>query len=738
MKDSKFDNNTISSIKVSFCKFKVMSTITPSFKKDVLWVFKNFLTLDGQKLYNEFFDSVLEVGYALSVSYAKRLDYPDKVFRLLSYFRDCPEDEWVPLTCFPSVLFEKKRMDLAFSPLGMDYSLEEVRTSFFNYIMGLDVKKLFIPPPDILYKVGNQLYNDDGVVRKDYEKPSTYRSPFLYQYFLAQPLSPREVWLPDKFTKHNNLFWMIICRQLLKKDPAYPSPYPEETWLRIKGKLYNNIRFDISGFGFQYPRHFLSLMASVIEELYPCDDIMTQSSEFNEILDSVRVQIGMTVVEPPRGIGLGYYEDLKTLCMLALLSEYEPLSVYGDQGLMRCEPAIEGIQKLVKHDFIIKFDKVEFSSTSDGKVKWAGHSMSNDSLLRVKDLTNPLIGCLFQSQHWERKNALISYYNDNKEFYLFNLKKIKKLYYLIFGQELYIGELDRHPSEGGLDPRAKLSMGESKSHIISRYMRPYEDTFFEAPYVTPFKRRKAKAYPLGVSKAYSKERFRAFSRFKPIDSSIYFYSTPRIEYNHNYIPKDRLIPDWADLLYMVTYGVSTGNFTFGLDTQKLKSIAQNYTFCIDPLRAAARGGYKFLDLYHADYYPLGREWSLVLEFLENVQKRTLPYCNRADLPQSLYWSESELYRNTDLTEFLRKQTTSSKKRSRSIAFSESSFREDIKCRIIDATIEGVGKGFLDTLSKAITIGENAIEECFDESSYIADYEGFAFADFEGHESDYEE
>jgi hypothetical protein len=725
MKKENYEKTFFNHIKLSFCKFKVMKVIDPMNKNNILWIYKNFLTLEGQKLYSEFFDSMLEVGYDMSASYVNRMGgYPDKVWRLLSYFKNTSPTDWLPLRCFPSIIFEKRRMDLAFLPLEENYDLKEVRETFFNYIYELKVDKLFIPPPDILYKVGNQLYNDSGVVRKDYERPSqSVRCGFKYQYFLAQPLSPREIWLPDKFTKNNNLFFMTVCRQLLKQEDAYPSPNVEETWEKVKGKLLNVIRFDISGFGFQYPRVFLKLMTSVIEELYPCSELSEQANDLYSILDSVKVEHGMEIVFPPRGIGLGYYEDLKTLCMLALVKEFDPLSIYGDQGLFGGLSAYSAIPKLVQHDFVIKMDKVEFSSHLDGMVKWAGHSFTNNELIKVKTLSNAFIGSFFGETHWERKLNLISFYNENKTTYKFWLKRIYKLYNLIFGYEFFEGDVRGHFLEGGLNPNASLSSGETKVHLISEKMRPYSDNFFEAPYVTPFKKRSKKSYPRGVNKHFQEERQLGYLRVKPIDTFVRTYFNPRLEYNSEYKPSSRLIPDWADYLYLTNHGVSTGNFTFGLDTTKLSIIAQNYTFGQDPLRAAARGGYKILDIAHSSYYPLGREWSLVIEFLETLQKRDLTYVNRCDLPQTLFLSEDPLYYNSDLYSFLI-QKSQSLKRPRSVLSTEYVPDDRVLKLLRENTSELLGRGIIDTLTSAVSVADFALETITPMEDVIDDYENF--------------
>jgi len=648
------DRLFFSHVRLSFCKFKFLQMIFPDQKKDLIWIFKNLLTLKGQKLYNEAFDTSLEIEdprwYLNSI--CENDMEREANSRLDIYFSKREPSEWLPLTAFPSILFKKERMNLAFEKLN-DIDLKKGRELFFKYIISLDLKELFIPPADILYKVGNQLYNDDGIVRQDWEKPSTFNSGFKYQYFLAQPLSPREVWLPDKNTKHNNLFWMTIGRQFLKKSPVYPSPDPVEVWNRIKSRLTSHIlRFDISGFGFQYPRELLSCMASVIQELYPCDQMDTMASEFYTILDNVKVEKGLEVLFPPRGIGLGYYEDLKTLCMLAILDEYDPISVYGDQGLVPYHNDV--IASLCNYNFILDYrSKIEFQSNDDGRLKWAGSQMSSTQIRRAKDLTQPLLGNFFSQFHWERKANLHSFFEDNKIFYRYKYKIFKKGYEMFFGNEFYSDDLSLSFVEGGINPYASILVGESKSFIISRYLRPYEDTLFEAPHVSPFHIKKKKSYPITVSRQFQKERVLAYKKFKPINSDVFFYSEPRIIYNRQYIPHDRLIPDWADLLFVFQYGLTVGNFTYGLDINNIKDIAYHYYLSKDPLRAAARGGYKILDPIYSRARPLGSEWCLALDLLKDSDHRKLPFLPRVDIgvpppefgTDKMYFNDN-LYRDT--------------------------------------------------------------------------------------------
>jgi hypothetical protein len=192
---------------------------------------------------------------------------PYLVTRICDYFNDAQAELWVPYNAFPLIFFEKRRMDLAFLDKP-ELDLERIKDLVRRYLFKLDLKELFVPPPDILYKIGNQYYNDNGVIKSDYERPEKFDSGFKYQFFMAQPLQPREVWLPSKKIKHNNIFWMLLCRQFIKCDPTYPSSEPELVWERLKN-IKSFFRFDISGFGFQFIREYLQVLVEVIEEMYP-------------------------------------------------------------------------------------------------------------------------------------------------------------------------------------------------------------------------------------------------------------------------------------------------------------------------------------------------------------------------------------------------------------------------------------------------------------------------------------
>jgi len=641
MKSIKTPHEIFHHVKISFLKFKFLQMLFPHQKKDLIWIFKNLLTLEGQKIYSEVYDTVLDVSYSTARWHLNYLCSDENRrninSRLVSYFSSNAPEEWLPDSCFPPILFEKKRMYLAFEDKS-EIDIKELRDILFKYIMELNVEELFIPPYDILFKMGNHLYNDNGVVKKDYEKSLKWNSGFLYQYFLAQPLRPREVWLPGKGVKNNNLFWMTICRQFLKKSKVYPSPDPIEVWKKIKDRLEIGIfRFDISGFGFQYDRSILSCMVSVIQELYPCQQMDDLASEFYTIMDSVTVDVGMRRLHPPRGIGLGYYEDLKTLAMLAILDRYDPISVYGDQGILP-PTGFEAILELQKYNFLfIGTDKVECQSHEDVSLKWAGCRMTKTTINRTKDFLQPLLGAFFSRFHWERKTGLESFYYNQKDFYLYHYKSIKKAYYHFFGNEFFHGDLDLNFIDGGIDPISPIIIGGSKVFILQEYKRPYEEDFFEKPMVSPFYRKRGNIYPYKVSKNFQEKREEVYKKTPSKESDIYFYSNPRLSYNSRYQPQERIIPDWADLLYVLIYGSSTGNFTYGLDREKLLDIALAHSLSSDPLKAAARGGYQILDKVYSRFRPLSSEWVEAIDLIQKSSYRNLPFFKKDRLISSKYF-----------------------------------------------------------------------------------------------------
>jgi len=395
----KADKNFISSIYYSWVKFKILASIDRLQKQTLVWIFKNYIDFEGQEIFDDLFQLSRDKTYEEIIEYFDEIDSPLSHYRLIRYFFEADGDFIVPATAFP-LLFPKKESKMKYCRLNTKkVNLKKLHEIVTEYISDLNIKDVFCPPGDILGKIGYQKYNDDGEVKFDYERSTKPDSGFKYQHFLAQPMKPREVWLPGKSIKANNMFWMSIGRQILQRDPAYAPNDLDGTLERIKEAFDEQInRFDISGFGFQFQRNMLLVCAQAIAELYPSSQMDEQVRILHEICDSLEVELpNGCKITPPRGIGLGYYEDLKTIVMLSILLydlNGEVISLYGDQGLILGSSHID--ERLRSWAFVIKPDKVE-SVAHKQKVLWGGFTFTNKGYTIDRGFSEKLIGSLFFS-----------------------------------------------------------------------------------------------------------------------------------------------------------------------------------------------------------------------------------------------------------------------------------------------------------------------------------------------------
>jgi len=197
----------INTIKISWSKFKMFRSLDRRNKNNHVFIWKHFIDFKGQKSYESLFELSRDKTYDTLVEELQldELDTPETL-RLLDYFYNSDKDMILPPPTFP-LLFPETESKMKYC----DYRLKKINEKkvlemITSYIVRLGIEKIFVPPPDILYKVGYQKYNDGGDVKYDIELPTKIDSGFKYQKFLAQPMKPREVWLPGKAIKNNNIF----------------------------------------------------------------------------------------------------------------------------------------------------------------------------------------------------------------------------------------------------------------------------------------------------------------------------------------------------------------------------------------------------------------------------------------------------------------------------------------------------------------------------------------------------
>lgn len=700
----------------SWVRFKVARALRPHMSSTYVYLLKNCSTLEGQRIYDDVYEQYTEQPYSTTLEFYRARGKDPIYFRLMEYFYN-EQPEWIlPLTVFPRIDFEKSKMHYSMEPYEIDGDMvKEVQEKVFNYIMSLDIEKLFIPRGELMQKYGSQRYNDGGVVRFDYERPSnSFDSSFKYQRFLTAPLTPREVWLPGKAIKQNNAFFMTVHRQILERDPVYPSLIMEENHEVLKPHLQNGFwKFDISGFGFQFVREWLIAGNNAIRELYPCSQMEEQSEIFEQILNSVDVEMpDGTHVKPVRGIGLGYYEDLKTLVMMALLRDFYPIQVYGDQGLIE-KRGIEFCFELMKYSFIMNYEKID-EGASEKRTRWGGIVFDPDSFHRPRLYSDPIFGAFFSRHHWERKSSLYSFSKHYPEIYRGKQKVLADVYKRVFGYEFHDRELSSSFYDGGICIKPR-EVGVSRLYNIRSYATPMNMMVFDPIYQTPFQLITKNDISFKESKKFQIKRKKLYREQTPQSSYLYDYINPIIEFNK----KDRVIrrslPRWADLSLILETNSSSGALTCGLSGEEIYNAVLYQHFASDPFRARATGGYSFVTTWRSERPP-SQEWLEAAELLMKTDSIDSMYVNRTDLVQNPMLMDDEMYKDTNLFSNL-VGIVNKRKTAPSVTQSElNTFAEDIR-KILPSMIK---RNKVSNFSDVIKLTEERLEEYGDNCYNIAE------------------
>jgi hypothetical protein len=578
---------------------KVIQDLYPEVKTLCYLLLRNCYNPQYCKDYKDTLDFASEfAGSIQQMPWTGNEETDQNTYDILMVLRKLDKELWVPASALPRFEFESKEK---FKYSFVQYELTDEQKEFFRnsvrtYISGLPKDKIFVPPPDVLLKVASSRYNDGGVVRRDYERPqNTLSGGFLYQKFCPKPYEVREVWLPDKSTKIINAFWMFIGRQILKSDTRYPDSDPMVTWERIKGRLKSFLHFDITAFGLQYLREYILIVAEVITSFYPSNDMEEYLILLRRSFENVKVTKDGMTYHPPRGIGLGYYEDLKTIGMMALLLPYDPISVYGDQGLLPYDGEKLATKKLIEYHFIIE----KPVSKKVAGMKWSGLTMRlNSQPKRARSRLFSIVAALNGQYHWERKMILRSFYEEHPEEYSKITGRLSYLYERIFGYEFYPGDSLNNFNNSGICSISPTNSGMIRSVLVDRLLSPkdviQDNMFYSTPFFTTWKR--------ADSKKFSIRRKQLYKNSPIMDTVQYEYYNPVIEYHKtkqmDLSPLARLVDDSLETKLIVNYKLSTGRYTAGLTPSMMDTALRLYSRAPNPYQCLGTGGYRIKTPWH--------------------------------------------------------------------------------------------------------------------------------------------
>jgi hypothetical protein len=361
--------------------------------------------------------------------------------------------------------------------------------------------------------------------------------------------------------------------------------------------MSQHILFDVSGYGIQFPRNFLSVALEEIADTYPEIKLKSPYRIAMEIFSKVEIQLeNGSFTYPPRGIGLGYYENLKTMVVMAIIDDCNPISVYGDQAILEYSDASkEAIKRLEYFGFL--FTKPEKKLYTTSRLNWSGQIMSKQyGFFEPRIVWTNIFGAFGKMFHWERKAALSGVQVPPEFEHV--MKRVTFQYEKTFGFEFFRGESQKHPDNGGILRTSPRQSGYQKTWRVSKLSTPatvYKDGLF---YNIPFSEKPK----MGEAKRFSKMRKSVYKKTKPFDLHIIDYVHPLIEMNNKRKPHlsafARSMPLWAEVRNFVFNGVTTGKLASGLSKEDTLLAPLRQRFAPDVFRARATGGYKILTTYH--------------------------------------------------------------------------------------------------------------------------------------------
>jgi hypothetical protein len=545
-------------------------------------IMNNYLTREGQELYA-----------ARDLQHAKRYDYDlcqkegvdyggeratHPLFRHTVISRNYPA-----LNCFPLFEIEKEsKMFLTDLDPPEQGIVEEFRYLFRNFLEKYKRARLPIPSGEVAYKQGSNLYRDRDTTRVDDERPNYPSGPFLYQSFLTGPLTKREVWLPNKSYKSNSSWWHFFTEPIVEKVPFIVG---NEDGKAVRNSLHARWKpctsIDLKGFGMQFPREYLICAAEEVVRLYPSPE----SEEELRIMKLVtNFQIEMpdgTFKTTKRGVGLGYYANLMTLCIGAIVGKYHIPKMFSDDMLVSSDQYEQARNDLIHFNFVINEEK---SGERWRKCAYfAGQIMAAKGVIRFSEAQSGIAAAMTKRFHFERKQSLRSIHVSDNIKLCFHYEKI-------FGSEFFLGESLKHPKSGGFCTGVTPEVGWSKWYSIYEMDQRREEVVLSKPWLDkPRYSERASAYH---------KRRQSVKFTQDFDSRVNEYMNDEVTFVLDAPTRvdpamdwSRRLPMWADWNGTWYDRITCGRATGGLDPSEYFRLAMKYPLARDAKEARDRGGY---------------------------------------------------------------------------------------------------------------------------------------------------
>jgi hypothetical protein len=562
--------------------------------------------------------------------YLGRADSIERNFLLWRAICETPVRLLPTLNFFPKFAFEKEsKMKWCYEPTPPPSVLDTFRQVFQSFLGKYAPNEIFAPPPQSSLKTGPNRYNDGGKIKFDFEKADSYDSWFEYQRFVTQPLQMREVWVPSKGFKLNSSYWFEITRPILNKVPYALLGLDGGDFIKKvnsrKRKCCKNT-FDFYGFGLQFWRELLRIAMEEIAYLYP-NALVSEAADIGiGYLSKVELRRDGKFEYPIRGIGLGYYETLKTLCVMSIIDKYDPILCWGDEGLVDEATYDKIADDLSFYGFFLNHEKKK-SFKENETIFWGGLVILPNGKVAQPHGFTELIPPVFQAKtHWERKAGANVLSLPTYGAY----PRLAYVYERTFGFEFFRGESLLNPLNGGLNRRAPEMRGFTRTAHIERFrqmgIRNLEDVLYEIPQFIINKH---------VNKMnFSKKRRGIFRNGEKTSTYTRDYMYPRMFKGMKKPERPlhdlaKFMPLWKEKRMMLYNSIHCEKFTRGLTKAEMLSAVLKYSRHPNPFDAYSTDS-KYRDSYICDPI-LSDEWEYLIDEICKMKKVSDFKTLRADL-----------------------------------------------------------------------------------------------------------
>jgi hypothetical protein len=510
--------------------------------------------------------------------------------------------------------------------------ISRIRQLIRTLLVRYGPKDISIPSSEAVKSIGPNLYSDGHVIKSDFEKPEfTWTSSWDLQRFKTDPRTEREVWLPPKGYKMVSSWWHFFTQPIVEKVPWLIG---NETITDVRKDVSRRMKpcrkIDLKGFGLQFPHQYLDAIMEELEQLYPCEETREYRRSTKAMLSkmSIRIKEG-EFLKPIRGVGLGYFSNLMSLVVAAVLQSCDIIKMFNDDILCPEEKFQEACNLLTSLGFILNEKK-----TGGRWIKcayFAGVCMARAGSLRFYEAQGECAAIFCKRYHYERKAILLACSIPRRWLANYHYERI-------FGYEIRKGEAFDHPKMLGLDPTASYSTGYVKGGLLRRYQSPKPDEDEEMrrfwsisyPWKNPHDKKKFHEIRKSLKKKVHLVHYTEYEDYlSPEIEEVRGESLKPDFYLGNY-----QLPRWADLQSLIWNQSTSGRTTQGAHPKRAAYYMLQYLHSRNPINSWLTGGYRISTYFYREP-GVDLFTSLLYESLRNAGRYSGPVVNKTQGPGAL-------------------------------------------------------------------------------------------------------